>query len=58
MTEAELLVRSKHIDLPKEILKRIYDSKKINDEEQEIIISLAKEAIQNMLDEEKLKVNG
>ena len=58
MTEAEHQVRTKHSDLPKEILNRIYDSKNLNDEEKEVIISLAKEAIQNILDEEKLNSNG
>lgn len=50
MTEAETLVRQKSTEIPAPLLERIHSSKPLSENDEEILLSLAKEALQVMAD--------
>ncbi|HLW32175.1 MAG TPA: alternate F1F0 ATPase, F1 subunit alpha [Aequorivita sp.] len=50
ITKAEDLIRKKSSHLPDEVLRRIYSSEPLNKEDEAIIVSLAKEAITNIIE--------
>ena len=56
MPEAEQLIQNKAAYLPDTILKRIYASEPFNQEEETLILALAKEALQPILDSQETKV--
>lgn len=58
MKTAEKLIRNKQSEIPQEILNQILSSKDLSEEEQEIIVSLANEAIQPILDMHKSEKDG
>ncbi|HLV92020.1 MAG TPA: hypothetical protein VKX34_02770, partial [Aequorivita sp.] len=48
ITKAETLIRQKSSHLPDDLLRRIFSSEPLNDNDEAVLISLAKEAIANL----------
>ena len=48
-TAAENLIREKHAELPKEVLQRIFSSKPLSEGDENLLVSLANEAVQAMI---------
>lgn len=55
ITEAETLVRKSSAQIPLEVSRRIFASEPFSREDEDIILSLAKEALQSMSDQEEIK---
>ena len=53
VTKAETLIRKKHSELPKEVLRRIFSSKPLSESDENLLVSLAKEAAQAMVNNPK-----
>jgi len=48
VTKAETLIRQKSTQLSDDLLRRIFSSEPLNDNDETVLISLAKEAIANL----------
>lgn len=48
VTKAETLIRKKHTQLPKEVVQRIFSSKPLNESDENLLVSLATEAVSSL----------